>query len=392
MKKIVLGLLLISTFSAALAQKSEISSAKNNYALFEFNVQAKSSVRKQLEPLNLAKESIDKAVQHEKTKNLAEAWAYRALIYSAITVTDTLDKENAALAFTVAKESVDQAKALDKDNKQKSNIANAERNMSIAMQNKGVAAFNSRNYKEAFSAFKYIADVMPKDTLFNMYTAIAAKNAQLHDEAITYYKKTIDINPNDPVLYQELSRVYLSKSDTASALKTIEDARVKHPDNTALIFDELNIYLNKGEVASQISKIETAISKEPKNKSLYFVLGIAHSANKQTQQAEEAYKKAIEIDPNYADAIYNLAVIYIDRGNVHINEANKLPIGKSSDAKYNALKAKFEAELKNALPLLEKARTLNPKDYNVLTTLRGVYGKLNMSSKAEEVKKAIDAL
>src|SRR5690606_27726597 len=180
-----------------------------------------------------------------------------------------------------------------------------------------------------------------------------------------------------PGLYQELSRIYLSKADTATALKTIEEGRAKHPDNLPLIFDELNVYLNRGQVASQISKIETAIAKDPQNKTLHFVSGIAYSANKESEKAEAAYKKALEIDPNYTDAIYNLSVIHIDKANNYINEANKLPSNKASDAKYNALRAKFDEELKKALPLLEKARELNPKDVNVITTLREVYTKLN---------------
>lgn len=393
MKKAIFGAAMFVAISgSAFAQKSEITSAKNSYALFELSLQTKANLKKQLEPLNAAKTSIDKAVMHEKTKALPEAWAYRGLIYSAIAVTDTVDRANSDAAFKNAQESIVEAKKLDKDNKEKGNISNAEKNLSIVMQNRGVSAFNKKDFKDAYNSFKYIADVMPEDSTFNMYTAIAANSAQLPDEAIKYYKKTLALNKKNPGLYQELGRLYLSKSDTTNALKTFEEGRAQHPENLNLIFDELNIYLNKGEVASQINKIEAAISKDPKNKTLYFVSGIAYSANKQMEKAEAAYKKALEIDPNYSDAIYNLSIIYIDKGNAYINEANKLPTNKSTEAKYNSLKAKFEGELKNALPLLEKARELNPKDLNTLTTLREVYTKLNMMDKAAQMKKAINEL
>ncbi|ADY51631.1 Tetratricopeptide TPR_1 repeat-containing protein [Pseudopedobacter saltans DSM 12145] len=393
MKKVILGAVIFSVISgAAFAQKSEITSAKNNYALFELSLQTKATLKKQLEPLNLAKTSIDKAIMNEKTKSLPEAWAYRGLIYSAIAVTDTIDRTNSDAAFKNAQESITEAKKLDKDNKEKTNIANAERNLSIVMQNRGISAFNKKDFKDAYNSFKYIADVMPEDSTYNMYTAMAASSAQLPDEAIKYYNKTITLNKKNAGLYQELSRLYLSKSDTTKALKTIEEGRTQHPENLNLIFDELNIYLNRGQVASQISKIETAISKDPKNKTLHFVAGIAYNANKQADKAEAAYKKALEIDPNYSDAIYNLSILYIDKGNAYITEANKLPTNKSTEAKYNSLKAKFEGELRNALPLLEKARELNPKDLNTLTTLREVYTKLNMMDKAAQMKKAISEL
>ncbi|MEO5911833.1 MAG: tetratricopeptide repeat protein [Pelobium sp.] len=392
MKKTILSLVMLSFFFVAMAQKSEISSAKNNYALYEVGLQTKIEMKKQLAALELAKVSADKAITNDKTKDNAELWAYRSLIYSSISVTDTVNKENAMAAFKTTQESVAKAKEYDTKGENAKIIESAEKNLAIMMQNKGVAAFNDKNFKEAYTSFKFISDLMPKDTLFSMYTAIAANSSQMYDEAIKYYGKTIELNPNNPSLYQELEKVYMIKADTTAALKTITEGRAKHPDFLGLVFDELNIYLARGQASKQIDKIEGAIAKDPSNKTLYFVSGIAYSANNENDKAEAAYKKSLEIDPNYTDAIYNLAVIYINKGNAYITEANKLPTVKASDAKYNALKKQFENELGNAMPLLEKARELNPKDVNVLTTLREVYVKLNKMDKAAETKKAIDQM
>lgn len=392
MKKTILSLVLLSSFFVAMAQKGAIKEAKNDYALYELGLSSKASMQKQLETLNLAKTAADKAISNDKTKNDTELWAYRGLIYSSIAVTDTANVSNAEAAFKTAQESIDKAKTLDTDKGQAKIIESAEKNLAITMQNKGVAAFNKKDYKEAYNSFKFIATVMPQDSLFNLYTAIAAKNAQMYDEAVKYYQKTIEINSKNPGLYQELERTYMENQDTTNALKVIEEGRAKHPDFLGLIYDELNIYLARNQASKQIAKIENAIDKDPKNKTLYFVAGIAYSANKQVDKAEESYKKALEIDPSYSDAIYNLAVIYINKGNDYINEANKLPNTKSTEAKYNDLKNKFQDQLNKALPLLEKARELNPKDASTLTTLREVYVKLNKLDKAAEVKKALDEL
>ena len=392
MKKTILSLLMLSFFFVAMAQKSEIAAAKNTYALFEVGTQTRASMQKQLETLEIAKASTDKAILNEKSKDIPELWVYRSLIFSSISVTDTVNKANAEMAFKTAQESIIKAKALDTKSEFKAQIESAEKNLAIMMQNKGVVAFGKKDYKEAYNSFKFISDVMPTDTLFSMYTAIAAKNADMYDEAIKYYNKTIELNPKNANLFQELSRTHMSKKDTAAALKTIEAGRLAHPNNMGLVFDELNIYLNRGEGAKQISKIEGAIAKDPTNKTLYFVSGVAYSANKDFVKAENAYKKSLELDANYSDAIYNLAVIYINRGNDYIIQANKLPNTKASEVKYNALKKSFMDELGKSAPLLEKARELNPKDANTLTTLREVYVKLNNLDKAAEVKKALDAL
>lgn len=392
MKKTILSLLMLSFFFVAVAQKSEVAAAKNTYALFEIGNTSKASMKKQLETLEIAKASTEKAILNEKSKDLPELWVYRSLIFSSISVTDTVNKENAEAAFKTAQESIVKAKALDTKAEFKPQIENAERNLAIMMQNKGVAAFGKKDYKEAYNSFKFISDVMPSDTLFSMYTAIAARSADMNDEAIKYYNKTLELNTKNPSIFQELSRVHLAKKDTTAALKTIEAGRIAHPDFMGLVFDELNIYLNRGEGAKQISKIEGAIAKDPSNKTLYFVAGVSYSANKDYVKAETAYKKALELDADYIDAIYNLAIIYINRGNDYIIEANKLPNNKASEAKYNALKKSFTDELGRSAPLLEKARELNPKDGNTLNTLREVYVKLNKLDKAAEVKKAYDAL
>ena len=392
MKKTILSLMMISYFFVAFAQKSEIASAKQNYALYEVGLQTKSPMKKQLELLKLAKESTDKAIINDKTKDNAELWAYRSIIYSAIAITDTLNKANSEEAFKGAQEAVANAKVFDTKKENTKFIESAEQNLAIMMQNKGVAAFNKKDYKQAYTSFKFIADVKPQDSLFNMYTAIAANSAQMYDEAAKYFRKTIEVNPKNPALYDELAKVYLAKTDTTNALKVIEEGRIKHPEYMTLIYDELNIYLNRGLAAQQVSKIENAIAKDPKNKTLFFVAGVAYSANKQLDKAEESYNKALAIDPSYADAIYNLAVIYINRGNDYITQANKLPNNKTSDVKYNELKKKFEGELSKAVPLLEKAKELSPKDVNTLNTLREVYIKLNKLDKAAEVKKTLDQM
>jgi tetratricopeptide (TPR) repeat protein len=392
MKKTILSLMMLSYFFVAFAQKSEINSAKQNYALYEVGLQTKSPMKKQLELLKLAKESTDKAIINDKTKDNSELWAYRSIIYSAIAITDTLNKANSEAAFKAAQEAVASAKVFDTKKENTKFIESAEQNLAIMMQNRGVAAFNKKDYKQAYDSFKFIADVKPQDSLFNMYTAIAANSAQMYDEAAKYFRKTIEVNPKNPALYDELAKVYLAKTDTTNALKVIEEGRIKHPEFMTLIYDELNIYLNRGQAAQQVSKIENAIAKDPKNKTLYFVAGVAYSANKQLDKAEESYNKALAIDPSYSDAIYNLAVIYINRANDYITQANKLPNNKTSDVKYNELKKKFEGELSKAVPLLEKARELSPKDVNTLNTLREVYIKLNKLDKAAEVKKTLDQM
>jgi tetratricopeptide (TPR) repeat protein len=392
MKNTIFSLLLITAFTSAIAQKSEISAAKNSYAIYELGLQTKAEITKQLTTLNDAKVSTDKAIANEKTKDNPELWAYRSLILSAISATDTTNKANAESAFKGAQEAIEKAKTLNAKGDYTKIIESSENNLSVMMQNKGLAAFNNKNYLEAYKSFKYIATVLPKDSTFNLYTAIAANNAALYDESINYYTKTLALNPSNPSIYHELGKVYLTKLDTTAALKVFEEGSEKHPDNINLIYDGLNIYLNRGQSALKIGKIENAVAKDSLNKTLRFVAGIAYSANKQIDKAEASYKKAIAIDPNYQDAYYNLGVLYINRGNDFITAANKLPNTPAGQKKYDELKKNFDAQLNKAEPYIEKALELNPKDVGTMNTLREIYVKLNKLDKASALKKKIDQM
>lgn len=360
--------------------------------MYEIGLQTKAETAKQLLTLETAKAATDKAITNEKTKENAELWAYRSLILSAITASDTINKVNAESAFVSAQEAIAKAKTLDVKATNKAIIASAENNLSVMMQNKGLAAFNAKNYKDAYTSFKYIATVLPQDSTFNLYTAIAANSANMYDEAIVYYNKLLVINPSNPSAYRELGRVYLTKLDTTTALKTFEMGSAKHPNDINLIFDALNIYLNRGQAAQKIGNIENAISKDTINKTLRFVAGIAYSANKQIDKAEAAYKKAIALDANYQEAYYNLGVLYINIGNDFITAANKLPNTKAGQTKYEALKKSFNSQLAKAEPYLEKALDLNPKDVSTMNTLKEIYVKLNKLDKASALKKKIEQM
>jgi Flp pilus assembly protein TadD len=71
------------------------------------------------------------------------------------------------------------------------------------------------------------------------------------------------------------------------------------------------------------------------------------------------------------------------------NKANSIPASKV--AEYDAAKKKFEAKFKEALPFLEKAYQLNPKDSGTLQSLKQLYTRLGDFKKAEEMKKALEA-
>ena len=82
--------------------------------------------------------------------------------------------------------------------------------------------------------------------------------------------------------------------------------------------------------------------------------------------------------------------MYVNTAARVMEEANKLPI--SETAKYDELKAKADKLLEKALPALETAEKLNPKDYNTLITLKQLYARKGDAEKIKAIDEKIKTL
>ena len=107
------------------------------------------------------------------------------------------------------------------------------------------------------------------------------------------------------------------------------------------------------------------------------------------KKAEATYKKALELDPKYFDALYNLAAMYFNKGADKLKVANELPLNQQ--AKFDAMKKEAEALFKLALPYFDRALAINPKDLGTLTALNGIYATTGDIAKANDYKKQLEA-
>src|SRR5580658_4343688 len=145
--------------------------------------------------------------------------------------------------------------------------------------------------------------------------ALAAKN---YDAAVDSFQKGVEMDPNQNVIWANLADAYVGQAsaktgpDQQAALDKAADAYTKaiaiKPDsagyhnNYALTlarskkFDEAQAELNK------------AAALDPTNAGHYYYnLGAVYVNSGQSAAAEAAFKKAIEANPDYADAQFQYA-------------------------------------------------------------------------------------
>lgn len=327
--------------------------------------------------LDLAKEAIDLASVHEGTMGKPKTWYYRGIVYHNIYETKVDKYKNlSGDPLNEANKSYEKALELDTKNEYSDDIKKRIGISSIQLLNMGVFLFNEKKYPESMVAFENSLNINQKyfnkiDTLAIANAGLAAERSSNEEKAKFYYNKMIQLGAADANTFRSLAKIYREEKDTTSAMDALRKARVAFPNDPNLIIDELNYYLERGKNKEAEENLKLAIEKEPMNKNLYFALGTIKDNAGNFEEAELAYQKSIEIDPEYFDAIYNLGALYFNKG-VKINEAAN---AITDDKKYQMEVKKADEIFAKALIPLEKAYKINPNDQNTLISLKQIYAR-----------------
>lgn len=256
---------------------------------------------------------------------------------------------------------------------------------SITMFNCGSKFYNDKKYDEAAEAFQEsvkMKDIVGQiDTLGIYNTALCYERLKNNEGAVEMWKKCTEIKYGGADAFSGLANAYMALGKEDESLKALKAGRAAYPKDLGMIISEVNYFLGKGDNASAEKAINEAIALDSKNPTLYFALGSVYDNLKDYTKAETSYKKAIEIDGNYFDALFNLGAMKYNEGAELMNKIKDI----ADDAQYNAEKTKADEFFKQALPYNEKAREVNPKDRDNLMMLKNIYARTGDAAKATEI-------
>lgn len=338
--------------------------------------------------LDLAKQSIDKAAQNEKTIMDAKTWFYRGNIYYDIGV--SLDSNFRKLdpdPFAVAYQSYMKAKELDDKGEFTADINKYTIAVGEGYYNTGVLYYNEQKYKEAAISFEKAFDVSKAvertDTSALINAAVSAAQANEIQMSKKYYEQLIGMGVERPDIYSTLADIYKVEGDTALALQTVQKGRELYPEDFNLLISETNIYLATDEKEKAMKNLELALKIDNTNPSIFFAVGTIYDQMKDVGKATDAYLNAIEINPDYFEANYNLGALYVNQAADILEKANDLPL--TAVEEYDAEKAKADDMLHKAVPYLEKSLEMMPDDVNTMVSLKEIYTRLGMTEKLKAI-------
>ena len=187
-------------------------------------------------------------------------------------------------------------------------------------------------------------------------------------------------------IYKNMALILVQNGKTEQAKKAISDARIADPADTSLILTEANLYLETKDFDTYKTLIAEVLEKNANDADLIFNLGVLSANAKNPVEAEKYYAKVIEINPKYINAYINSVALKLENEKVIIDEMNKLGTSTKDMKRYDELKIKRQNLFKSAIPALQKAVELDPKNVDVAKTLLNVYSALEMTAEYKALK------
>jgi tetratricopeptide (TPR) repeat protein len=261
-----------------------------------------------------AKKTIDLAIVHPETKADPKAWFYYVSILDTIyrnPAYENLMDANLADNFYYGC-----IKCIETDVKKRYEYYCKDQailNSAFMCFNKGISAYEQKDYKSAIKFYEIVLSIIPYDKNEDLkknklseknlylYMALSAMQSSDNVKSKVYLKKLMDLNYDDPVIYMQMANIYLEEKDTTSAIQFIEQGRTNYPNQKDLINQELNIYMSMGKQDVLLEKLNAAIEINSDDATLLFVRGsvydnYANDLNKKRrilkEQINNAKKKA----------------------------------------------------------------------------------------------------
>ncbi|MBP5457528.1 MAG: tetratricopeptide repeat protein [Paludibacteraceae bacterium] len=404
MKRIALSLMLLSLAASGFSQKSNVRKAEN--AL--------------VDPVDLAsaKSNIEAAMQNPETSKWEKTYYVAGNVYYKFyeseetkrlkqeSYSQAVKDENLVKAIDAYAKAGEYGMQPDEKGKVKPKYQKeVKRNLEQYgkyLINEGLASYNAKDYKQAAKLWTKYLEVptypvmagvgMEKDTLYNeikYYVVDAASRVpELKPLAIKSMEELRDAGYKEESMYEWLAGEYKEAKQMDKYVANLQNGMKKFPKNQFLMGSLINYYIESKKESEAVAYLDEAVKNDPKNAQYLSVKGNLLMNMKKFDDAITAFNQAAAVDPNNASAYSGLGIVYVTKGEDINEKADDIKDPK----KYKAERARAKAEFEKAIPYLQKARTLDPKDLNNLRVLRAAYLRVDNGVEYKKIDAEVKAL
>jgi tetratricopeptide (TPR) repeat protein len=212
----------------------------------------------------------------------------------------------------------------------------------------GLALLAQKNIGEATESLEAALRLSPSfvDPLAQLIQIdLAGKHP---DAAVTRVQRQIAIVGDSAKLHELLGTVYLARGNRQRADAAFRKAIALSPHSAESLARLSDLDLAAGKYEQALAIADSSLRLDPRNLTARLSQGVAYEQKGDRQHAKQAYEAALAVNPRYADAANNLAMLLIDE----------------------------DSTSRRALELAEMAKAASPDDPRISDTLGWVLFKL----------------
>ena len=145
------------------------------------------------------------------------------------------------------------------------------------------------------------------------------------------------------------------KGDTAQWLNTLKDA-MENTTNVSYPQILLKYYYDRHQQDEAMKIADEFIAKAPQNKMAHYIKGVVLMDQTKDKEALASFNKALEIDPEFVDAIANVGVLNFNE----VRDLNQKATTNNRDPQYKAQQQQLKDKLTSTRAYFAKVQELAP--------------------------------
>lgn len=137
--------------------------------------------------------------------------------------------------------------------------------------------------------------------------------AKQYEQAEGAYVQVLRLAPNNVAALANLAAIQVEAQHFDAAEKNLQQALAVEPENSYTLYVLGLLRFRQAKYDAALDAFSHCAKLDPQNAEIQNYLGLALSEKGFRVPAEAALRKAIQLQPGYAGAHYNLAIIYMSQ-------------------------------------------------------------------------------
>lgn len=174
-----------------------------------------------------------------------------------------------------------------------------------------------RDFAKAADAYEKYLELNPKDAWQGYYQlGLCRKELEQHEAAIAAFQEALKEKPQDLKISYQLAQTFHKVGQYENAEKTYQLLAELSPEDAVTYYNTiLRMYDQAGMNDKAINAAQKLIELQPNNADAVYNLGYMFTKLKKWNEAIESFNKALEIRPNFEYAYANIGNSYYEMKN-----------------------------------------------------------------------------